>query len=74
MREVDLNKTLYDLTEEYPELIPVLAELGFAGVAFPEMRESHGKVMTILSGHEQLGIDLTWVKRKLEELGFVVKQ
>lgn len=74
VKEVDLNKTLYDLTEEYPELIPVLVELGFAGVAFPEMRESHGKVMTILSGYEKLGVDLARVKNRLEELGYVVKQ
>jgi hypothetical protein len=73
MRLVDLNKTLYDLTEEYPELIPVLAEMGFAGVTFPEMRETHGKVMTILSGCEKLGIDLAEVTKRLTDLGFEVR-
>lgn len=72
MKQVDLNKTLYDLTEEHPELIPVLAEMGFAGVTLPEMRETHGKVMTILSGCEKLGIDLAEVKKSLEERGYEV--
>jgi hypothetical protein len=72
VKQIDLNKTLYDVTTEYPELIPVLAEMGFAGVALPEMRETHGKVMTILSGCEHLGIDLAAVKKRLQELGFEV--
>ncbi len=73
MKQVDLNKTLYDLTEEYPELIPVLKELGFAGVAFPEMRETHGKIMTIVTGCEQLGIDQAEVIDRLSKLGFEAK-
>jgi uncharacterized protein len=73
VKQVDLNKTLYELTEEYPELIPVLTELGFSGAAFPEMRETHGKIMTIVSGCEKLGIDQAAVIARLKELDFEAK-
>ncbi|MDO8716257.1 MAG: DUF1858 domain-containing protein [Dehalococcoidales bacterium] len=73
MKKIDLNKSLFDITEEYPELIPVLAELGFAGVTNEAMRTSHGKVMTILKGCEHLGIDLGTVKSALAKHGFSPK-
>ncbi|MCK5551531.1 MAG: DUF1858 domain-containing protein, partial [Deltaproteobacteria bacterium] len=57
MKEIDLNKSLFELTEEYPELIPVLAGIGFAGVTNEAMRTSHGKEMTVITGCGHLGID-----------------
>ena len=73
MKKIDLNKSLFDITEEYPELIPVLAELGFAGVTNEAMRTSHGKVMTILKGCEHIGISLDTVKSALARHGFSPK-
>jgi Domain of unknown function (DUF1858) len=73
MKEIDLNLTLYELTEAYPELIDILSDLGFAGVALPEMRETHGKVMTIPKGCEMHGKDLSEVVSVLREHGFEVK-
>jgi uncharacterized protein len=72
MKTIDLNKSLYELTEEYPELIPVLVGLGFAGVANPEMRASHGKVMTIPDGVEKFGLRLEDVVMILKNQGFEV--
>jgi hypothetical protein len=43
MKVIDLNKSIYDLTEEYPELVDLLKELGFAGLAFPAVRKTLGK-------------------------------
>ena len=74
MKAVDLNNTLFDITEKYPELIPVLAALGFAGVTNEKMRTSHGKITTIPKGSEQLGIDLQSVVKALEAKGFTVKK
>lgn len=73
MRRVDLNKTLYDVTDEHPELTPVLAELGFAGAAIPQTRETHGESMTVVAGSEKLGIDLAAVQNRLRELGYDVR-
>ena len=72
MKTIDLNKSLYELTEEYPELIPVLVDIGFGGVANPEMRTSHGKVMTIPLGVEKFGLELDDVAAVLRGHGFEV--
>ena len=73
MKEIDLNKSLFELTEEYPELISVLAGIGFAGVTNEAMRTSHGKEMTVITGCGHLGIDLEAAKATLAEAGFSVK-
>lgn len=72
MREIDLSKSLFEITEQYPELIVILKDLGFLGVANPVLRQSVGRVTTIPQGCEKLGISLDSVKKKLEENGFKV--
>lgn len=72
MKEIDLNSTLYDLTEAHPELIDILKDLGFAGVANPELRSSHGKEMTVVKGCAMHGADLDEVRKTLEGHGFKV--
>ena len=73
MKEIDLNKTLHEITEEYPELIPVLARLGFAGVTNPVMRNSHGRIMTIVAGSKHIGVSLDTIKAELAKHGFSAK-
>ncbi len=73
MKSIDLSKSLFELTEEYPELIPVLVEVGFGGVAVPEMRATHGKIMTIPAGVEKFGLQLSDVVAVLKQNGFEVK-
>lgn len=73
-KNVDLDKTLYDLTTEYPELIDILFDLGFMGVKNPVMRESHGRQMTVRTGCGHLGIDIAEVAAALRAKGFTVKE
>lgn len=74
MKEIDLNKSLFEITEEYPELIPVLAGLGFQGVTNEAMRTTHAKVMTIPKGSAAMGLDLDEIVKALEAQGFSVKR
>ncbi|OGO19073.1 MAG: hypothetical protein A2Z15_02245 [Chloroflexi bacterium RBG_16_50_11] len=73
MKEINLNSSLFDITEQFPELIPVLVKQGFQGVANEQMRTSHARVMTIPKGCEMLGIDLNKVVKVLEVQGYTVK-
>lgn len=73
-KNVDLDKTLYDLTTEYPELIDILFDIGFMGVKNPAMRESHGRQMTVRTGCGHLGIELSEVAAALRAKGFTVKE
>ena len=73
MKEIDLKKSVYELTETYPELISILKELGFLGVANPVARNTLGRMTTIPQGVEKQKQDLTKVIAKLKEAGFEVK-
>jgi hypothetical protein len=72
MKEIDLKKSVYELTEEYPELISVLKEMGFLGVANPLVRRTLGKKMTIPEGSKKQQKDLEAVIKKLEDEGFKI--
>jgi hypothetical protein len=73
MKEIDLKKSVYELTEAFPDLTGILKELGFLGVANPVVRNTLGRVTTIPQGCEKQGKDLAEVIKKLEENGFKVK-
>lgn len=73
MKEIDLEKSLYELTKTYPELIDILKELGFLGVINPVLRNTIGRKVTIPQGCEKQGINLAEVISRLEENGFGVK-
>ena len=73
MKEIDLKKNVYELTEAYPELIGILKELGFFGVANPVARNTLGRLTTIPQGCAKMGQDLNKVIAKLKEAGFEVK-
>ena len=73
-KEIDLKKTLYELTQTYPELIEVLKEVGFLGIVNPVVRRTLGRVTTIPQGCKRQGKDLDEVIKKLTEEGFKVKE
>ena len=73
MKEINLEKSVYELTEAYPELIDILKELGFFGVASAIARNTLGRVTTIPQGCQKQGQELANVIKKLEDAGFVVK-
>ncbi len=72
MKQIDLNKSVYELTEAYPDIIPILKELGFLGVSNAVVRNTIGRVTTIPQGCEKQGKDLAEVINKLEENGFKI--
>ena len=74
MKEIDVNKTLYELTVQYPELIDILGDLGFMGVKNPIVRKTLGKKTSLREGCKKQGKNLDEVKAKLEEKGFTVLQ
>jgi len=72
MKEIDLKKSVYELTEAYPELIDILKEMGFLGVANPLVRKTLGRMTTIPAGCEKQGKNLQEVLERLEGLGFKI--
>ena len=69
-KTIDLNKSVYELTRTYPELIDIMAELGFKEITKKDMLHSVGKLMTIPKGAKMKGIAMTDVVAALMKAGF----
>lgn len=72
--EIDLNKTVYDLCKEYPDVKNILAELGFSDITKPGMLETAGRFMTIQKGSQAKGIDLEKIKHEFIKRGYEIKK
>ena len=59
VKKLDLSRTVYELTNEYPELVGIMAKLGFTEITKKPMLFSVGKNMTIPKG-----ICVAWVMVK----------
>lgn len=69
-KTIDLHRTLFDLTEQYPELIQIFFEIGLEGVIHPEMRRTGGKNMPVIEGLKQQSVALEDAVKTLAEKGF----
>ena len=69
---LDLSKTVYELTEQYPELIEIMRELGFTEIVKPGMRQSAGRIMTIPKGSKMKKIPMEKIIMTLIQNGFTL--
>ena len=72
MKKIDPNKSIYELTEEFPGLIEILKDMGFIGVINPIIRKTIGRKTTLLEGIKKQGKDLEEVFKKLKDKGFEI--
>lgn len=69
-KKIDLSKSVYELTNIYPELIDIMAGLGFTEVTKKAMVNSVGKLMTIPKGAKMKNISMMDVITTLMSNGF----
>lgn len=72
-KRINLSESVYNLTKQYPELIDIMAELGFGEIKKSVVRNSVGKLMTIPKGAHVKGIDLAQIVSTLSSKGFTVE-
>ena len=70
---INLKESVYELTQKYPEIIDILASLGFTEISKKAVRHSVGKMMTIPRGASMKGIALKQIVKALQDNGFIVK-
>lgn len=70
MKTLDFSKSVYELTQEYPEVVEVMASLGFTDITKKAMLMSVGRVMTIPKGAKMKGIAMEKIVKAFEERGF----
>ena len=74
MKTLDLNKSVYELTQEYPEVVDIMAALGFTDITKKAMLLSVGRVMTIPKGAKMKGIPMEQVVAAFREKGFDITE
>lgn len=68
IEEITGNETVYALTEQFPQIIPVLREIGFAKITNPMLRKTLGRAITLQMACREQGIDFNVVRGKLQPI------
>jgi hypothetical protein len=71
-KEIDLNRSIYELCSQHPEIIQIMQEIGFKDIANPAMLNTAGRFMTISKGAAMKNIDLDIIKKAFEARGFSI--
>ncbi|MGI6021479.1 MAG: DUF1858 domain-containing protein, partial [Lachnospiraceae bacterium] len=69
-KKIDFTRTVFELTKEYPELIDIMADLGFGEIKKKPVLHSAGKIMTIPKGAKMKNIPMAEVVTALMKNGF----
>ncbi len=72
MKEIDLRKSVFALTELHPEIIEIMRNLGFKDIGNPVVRRTAGKMMTIPMGCKMKGIAMDDIVKELEKQGYAI--
>ncbi|HOC80531.1 MAG: DUF1858 domain-containing protein [Bacilli bacterium] len=71
---ISINQTVYELSQEFPEIVEILANLGFKDIVKPGMLVSVGRFVTLKQGASLRKIDMHIVKDSLINKGFSFKE
>lgn len=74
MKKIDLNQTLYEICNQYPEVVLIMENLGFENISKPTMLQTVGRVMTIPKGCRMKGIPIETVISVFQKDGFEIIQ
>ena len=69
---IDLNKSVYELCRENPELPGILHDIGFADITKPVMIQTAGRFMTVKKGSVMKNISLDTIKDILTKTGYEI--
>lgn len=71
-KQIDLKKTVFELTKEYPEIINIMADLGFSEITKKAMLNSVGRMITIPKGAEMRNVPMEKIIKAFKDNGFEV--
>ncbi|MBM7653383.1 DUF1858 domain-containing protein [Neobacillus cucumis] len=71
---INIQHTVYQLCTEFPEMIPIMKDLGFENITNPHMLKTAGRIMTLPNGCRMQGISLDKVIETIETNGFTIKK
>ena len=69
---LDLDKSVASLVKEYPEVVEIMADLGFTEIKNPAMLASVGRIMNLKKGSQMKKIPMEEIVRAFREKGFEI--
>lgn len=69
---LDLNKTIFDISQDDPEVLEIMKELGFEDISKPGMINTAGRIMTISKGARMKKIDIEHIKKIFKIKGYEI--
>ena len=69
---LDLDKSVASLVKEYPEVVDIMANLGFTEIKNPAMLASVGRIMNLKKGSQMKKIPMEEIVRAFREKGFEI--
>ncbi len=67
---IDLNRSVYDICNEYKDLPDILHDLGFVDITKPGMLHTAGRFMTLKKGAALKKISIETIKGRLSLYGY----
>ena len=67
---IDINKNIYELCKEYPEIKGILSDLGFEAINNPVIFNTMAKLTTIDKASKMKNLNMKEIIKKFEERGF----
>lgn len=71
-RRIDINKSVYELCNEFKDLPDILHSIGFVDIIKPGMLHTAGRFMTIKKGAAMKKIEMEIIKETLSQHGYKV--
>ena len=69
---LDLDKSVASLVKEYPEVVDIMADLGFTEIKNPAMLASVGRIMNLKKGSQMKKIPMEEIVRAFRGKGFEI--
>ncbi len=70
---LDLSKSVYDLTQDDPNIADIMKSLGFEDIVKPGMLQTAGRFMTIPKGARLKGLDIKEICAVFESHGYRIQ-
>ena len=74
MKIINMNDTMYQIIQHYPELQSIFYDLGFTDMTKPGMLQTVGRFMTLKQGSQLKKIPRDTIINVLETKGFTLKE
>lgn len=71
---IDLNKSVFELCKEYPEIPEIWWSFGFKDITKPGMISTAGRFMTLSKGAKAKGINFEKIKQEFIRMGYEIKE